>query len=159
SLIPPERQPVRNILVPTGFSLCSKHALSYALGIGSRYEWRLYLFQCIDPTPYHFVEQGEARAACDHAARAHHDLLSHLHGREEANNVEIKVVVETDDRAAILAQTVNDLSLGLIVVGTHGRTGLRKAILGSVAEIVLSQAFCPVLSVGPSADRTRIQKF
>jgi len=159
SLLPPDRMTVRNILLATDFSECSKHALSYALGIASRYESRLYLFHCIDPTPYNFVEPGAVQAACDDARRELEQLVSDLHSRGEANNVEIKVVVETGDLAAILAQTVNDLNLGLIVVGTHGRTGWRKAILGSVAEIVLSQAFCPVLSVGPSADRTRIQKF
>ena len=154
-----DRMTVRNILLATDFSECSTHPLGYALGIASRYESRLCLFHFIDPTPYNFVEPDAVQTACDDARRELEQLASDLRCRGSAKNVEIKVVVKTGDFAAILAQAVKNLDLGLIVVGTHGRTGWRKAILGSVAEIVMDQASCPVLSVGPSADRTRIQEF
>ena len=78
--------------------------------------------------------------------------------RGPAKNVEVKVLAEAGDLAVILPRVVKDLDLGLIVVGTHGRTGWRKLVLGSVAEIVVDQVSCPVLSVGPSANRTRIQE-
>src|SRR5262249_12133837 len=86
-------------------------------------------------------------------------LASGLSRRDGAKNVDIKVVVEIGDFAEIFGQAVKGLDLGLIVVGTHGRTGWRKAVLGSIAETVVDQASCPVLTVGPSADRTRIQEF
>jgi len=150
---------VFNMLLATDFSECSTRALSYALGIASRYESRLYLFHCIDPTPYNFLEPDAVRTAVDDARRELEKLALDLRRQGISENVEIKVVVEAGDLAEILPQAVKDLDLGLIVVGTHGRTGWRKAILGSVAEIIVGQASCPVLSVGPSADRTRIQEF
>jgi nucleotide-binding universal stress UspA family protein len=116
------------------------------------------LFHCIDPTPYNLVEPDAVQTARDDARRELERLASDL-PRGRARNVEVKVVAEAGDLAVILARTVKDLDLGLIVVGTHGRTGWRKLVLGSVAEIVVDQVSCPVLSVGPSANRTRIQEF
>jgi len=150
---------VRNILVATDFSECSTRALSYALGIASRYESWLHLFHCVDPTPYNLLEPGAVRTACDDVQRELERLASDLRHRGQATNIEIKVVVESGDMAVILRQAVRNLDLDLIVVGTHGRTGWRKLALGSVAEIVVDQASCPVMSVGPFADRTRIQEF
>jgi len=159
SLITPDQTTLRNILLATDFSEYSTRALSYALGIASRYKSQLYLFHCVDPAPYNLVEPGAVQTACDDARRELEQLALDLRYEGKADNIEIKVVVETGDFGAILAGVIKDLNLGLIVVGTHGRTGWRKAILGSVAEIVMDQASCPVLSVGPSADRTRTQEF
>ena len=150
---------VRNVLMATDFSECSERALSYALGIASRYESRLHLFHCIDPTPYNLVEPNAVQTAREDARRELERLASDLRSQGRARNVEVKVVAEAGDLAVILPQAVKDLDLGLIVVGTHGRTGWRKLVLGSVAEIVVDQVFCPVLSVGPSANRTRIREF
>ena len=155
----PDQITVRNILLATDFSKCSERALDYAAGIASRYESQLYLFHCIDPTPYNLVAPDAVQTTCDDARREIEQLASDLRGKGPAKNVEIKVVVESGDLATILPQAVMDLGLDLIVVGTHGRTGWRKLALGSVAEIVVGQASCPVLSVGPSSDRTRIQEF
>jgi nucleotide-binding universal stress UspA family protein len=142
SAVSPDQITVRNILLATDFSECSERALSYALGIASRYESRLHLFHCIDPTPYNLVEPDAVQTARDDARRELERLASDL-PRGRAKKVEVKVVAEAGDLAVILARTVKDLDLGLIVVGTHGRTGWRKL----------------VLSVGPSANRTRIQEF
>lgn len=158
SAVSPDQMTVRNILMATDFSECSERALSYALGIASRYESRLHLFHCIDPTPYNLVEPDAVQTVRDDARRELERLASDIR-RGSAKNVEIKVLAEAGDLAVILARTVKDLDLGLIVVGTHGRTGWRKLVLGSVAEIVVDQVSCPVLSVGPSANRTRIQEF
>jgi nucleotide-binding universal stress UspA family protein len=159
SSLVPDRMTVPNILLATDFSEYSRQALAYGLGIASRYESRLYLFHCIDPTPYNLVATDAVQTACDDIQRELEQLVLDLRCQGSAKNVEIRVVVESGDLAAILAQAVKDLDVGLVVVGTHGRTGWRKAVLGSVAEIVVDAASCPVLSVGPSADCTRIKEF
>src|SRR5262249_13389585 len=143
----------------TDFSEFSSRALDYALGIASRYKSRLHLFHCIDPTPYSFADPGEVQIARDDAQSELERLVSD-HGRQgRANNFAGRVVVEAGSLPAILFRAMGDLELDLIVVGTHGRTGWRKLVMGSVAEAVLSQASCPVLSVGPCSNRTRIQEF
>jgi nucleotide-binding universal stress UspA family protein len=150
---------LRNVLMCTDFSDCSTRALVYALGIATRYQAQLHVLHCIDPTPYNVGEPGAIHAACDAAWRDMRRLESDLRSKGLAKNVEVKVLVEVGDLAAILPQLTERLDLGLIVVGTHGRTGWRKLVLGSVAEIIVDHASCPVFAVGPSADRTRLQQF
>src|SRR5277367_1130439 len=150
---------LRNILLGTDFSQYSARALSYALGIAARYAATLHLFHCIDPTPYNMVGPDAVQAACEAAWRDMHSLESDLRSRDLAKDVEIKLRVETAELPTVLPEVARDLDLGLIVLGTHGRTGWRKMVLGSVTEIVVDQAPCPVLTVGPSTDRNRLEQF
>ena len=60
-----------------------------------------------------------------------------------------EVVVKDGDVRTTLLNFVQQENIGLIVVGTHGRTGLGRVLLGSVAEAVFREAPCPVLTVGP----------
>jgi len=150
---------VRNILLATDFSQYSARALSYALGIAARYAATLHLFHCIDPTPYNMVAPEAVQTACEAAGRDMHRLESDLRSGGLAKNVEVKLRVEAADLPTVLPEIARDLDLGLIVVGTHGRTGWRKVVLGSVAEIVVDHAPCPVLTVGPSTDRNRLEQF
>jgi len=150
---------VRNILLATDFSECSARALDYAVGIASRYESQLYLFHCIDPAPYTLADPDVVWKTRDDIRGQLEKIVLNVHREGRGRNIEIKVLVEVGEVSTFLAQTVKDLDLGLIVVGTHGRTGWRKMALGSVAEIVMDEVSCPVLSVGPSAHRTRIQEF
>jgi nucleotide-binding universal stress UspA family protein len=155
SSVTPDLLIVRNILLATDFSEFSERALGYAVGIARRYESQLFLFHCINPIPYNLVEPDAIQVTCDGVQDKLERLASDL---RRQNNVEVKVVVEAGDLAMILPRAVKDLDLDLIVVGTHGRKGWKRVALGSVAEIVVDQASCPVLSVGPFADRTRIQE-
>jgi nucleotide-binding universal stress UspA family protein len=150
---------LRNILLATDFSQCSARALSYAVGIAARYAATLHLFHCINPNPYNMVGPDAVESACEAAWRDMHRLESGLRSRGLATDVEVKLRVEGADLPTVLPEIARDLDLGLIVVGTHGRTGWRKAVLGSVAEIVVDHAPCPVLTVGPSTDRNRLEQF
>ena len=150
---------LRNILLATDFSEYSARALSYALGIAARYGATLHLFHCIDPTPYNMVAPDAVQTACEAAWRDMHRLESELRSGGLAKDVEVKLRVEAADLPTVLPEIARDFDLGLIVVGTHGRTGWRKVVLGSVAEIVVDHAPCPVLTVGPSTDRNRLEQF
>ncbi|MGA2355600.1 MAG: universal stress protein [Terriglobales bacterium] len=148
-----------NILLATDFSQYSARALSYALGIAARYAATLHLFHCIDPTPYNMAAPDAVQTACEAAWRDMHRLESDLRNRGLAKDLELKPRVEAAQLPAVLPEIAKELDLGLIVVGTHGRTGWRKAVLGSVAEIIVDHAPCPVLTVGPSTDRNRLEQF
>ncbi len=150
---------LRNILHATDFSESSARALTYALGIAARYAATLHLFHCIDPTPYNMAAPDAVQTACEAAWRDIDRLKSDLRSRGLAKDVEVKLRVEAGDLPTVLPEIARDLDLGLIVVGTHGRTGWRKMVLGSVAEIVVDHAPCPVLTVGPSTDRNRLEQF
>jgi nucleotide-binding universal stress UspA family protein len=59
----------------------------------------------------------------------------------------IEYRLEYGDPATVILQTAQDIGADLIVMGTHGRTGLRRLLMGSVAERVVRKASCPVLTV------------
>lgn len=150
---------LRNILMATDFSDCSERALHYALGIAARYAATLHLFYCIDSTPYNLGAPDAVQTALETAWRDMHKLDSNLRSSGQAINVEVKLQLEVGELRTILPEIVRDLTIDLIVVGTHGRTGWRKLVLGSAAEIVVDQASCPVLVVGPYTDRNRLAQF
>lgn len=150
---------LRNILLTTDFSECSARALRYALGIAARYAATLHLFHCIDPTPYNMGAPEALEPARDAGWRDLQRLDLDLRSNGLVRDVDLKLHVEVAELPAILPEIVRDLDLGLIVVGTHGRTGWKKFVLGSVAEIVVDHASCPVLIVGPSTDRRRLEQF
>ncbi len=149
---------LRNILLATDFSESSTRALNYALGIAARYAATLHLFHCIDPTPYNMGAPEAVQTACEAAWRDMQQLDLGLRNSGLANNVEVKLHVEAAELPTILPEIVKDLDLGLIVVGTHGRTGWKKLALGSVAGIIVDHASCPVLAVGPYTDRNRLEQ-
>jgi nucleotide-binding universal stress UspA family protein len=159
SSITPDLIAVRNILLATDFSECSRRALSYALGIACRYESRLHLFHCVDPRPYNLADPEAIQTARNDAQRDLEQLVSDLRRQAGAKNLEINAAVAAGDLSGLLADAVKDDNIDLVVVGTHGRTGWRKAALGSVAEIVVERSGCPVLAVGRFVDRTRVQEF
>ena len=148
---------VRNILLATDFSQCSARALDYAVGIADRYESQLHLFHCIDPAPYEVVAPDVLWKTVDDARSELEEVLSDLRRQGRVNRSDVKVVVEVGEAAKVLPNVARDLKTDLIVVGTHGRTGWKKMLLGSVAEAVIDEASCPVLSVASSAVRTRIK--
>ncbi|HTR24131.1 MAG TPA: universal stress protein [Terriglobales bacterium] len=150
---------LRNILMATDFSESSTRALNYALGIAARYAATLHLFHCIDPTPYNMGAPDAAQTAREAAWRDMQRLDSDLRCSGLAKNVNVKFQVEVAELPTILPDMVHALDLGLIVVGTHGRTGWKKLALGSVAETVVDHASCPVLVVGPYTDRNRLEQF
>jgi nucleotide-binding universal stress UspA family protein len=66
-----------------------------------------------------------------------------------------QVLLKTGDARDVIDQTAKELGIDLIVMGTHGRRGLKRALLGSVAETVVRAAPCPVLTVRfDRADKT-----
>lgn len=150
---------LRNILMATDFSECSERALHYALGIAARYGATLHLFYCIDSTPYNLGAPDALQTAIETAWRDMQRLKEELRTSDQAKNAEVKLRVEAGELATILPEIIRDLTIDLIVVGTRGRTGWRKLALGSAAEIVVDQASCPVLVVGPYTDRNRLEQF
>lgn len=153
----PDPVVVRNILVGTDFSESSTRALDYAFAVASRYESRLHLFHCIDPRWYSLADPDVVWKTRDDLQYELEQLASNLRRQDRARNFEINVVVEVGNFATVSPQVAQSLHPDLIIVGTHGRTGWRKTLLGSVAETVIDHATCPVLTVGSSAVRMRTQ--
>jgi nucleotide-binding universal stress UspA family protein len=151
--------PLRTILHPTDFSPGADYAYRLACSLARDYSAKLILMHVsVDPPPVY----GEF-GSMPHVSSVHGDMLE-PEGNMEALREKLLHLKPPDDRFAtecVLVEGVpateivnlaKDKSCDLIVMGTHGRTGLGRLLMGSVAEQVVRTAHCPVLTVKtPSA--------
>ena len=142
---------LRNVLAATDFSAPSRTALSYALSITRRYGATLYLAHVVRPDPLSPADSETNRSAVEEAWRDGQRLTTDLIVSGELRGVEHHLLVGEGEIWEGLAPMVAAQSIDMIVVGTRGRTGLAKVLLGSVAERIFRNATCPVLTVGPNS--------
>jgi nucleotide-binding universal stress UspA family protein len=138
---------LKNILFATDFSPSSDAAAPFAIQIARSYGAKLYGVH-VNPSDDYTAAAPEAWAAMAEAAeketKAHAQRLN-----EQLKGVEHEVVISEGNIWEVMSILIKQKEIDLIVLGTRGRTGLGKALLGSVAEQILRQAPCPVLTVGP----------
>ncbi len=144
---------IKRILAPTDFSASARPALDYALLVGRRFGARVDVLNVwelpINVLPDWIVQApGEPPQAIStlvrsRAASQMEQLTNEL--RAQFDNVHGRL--ETGDPAELIVQTAARDKYDLIVMSTHGRTGLSHLWAGSVAERVLRHAPCPVLTV------------
>ena len=140
---------VKVVLLATDFSPASVKPLHHALAISRHYRARLYVAHVVSPAAY-LMAGPEAlelayQGASGEAQQLQRDLLhdGSLKGLDHVFMIRSGRVWE-ELQALILQKDVD-----LVVVGTHGRRAIEKALLGSVAEQVFRDSNCPVLTVGP----------
>jgi nucleotide-binding universal stress UspA family protein len=90
-------------------------------------------------------------ALADAAARDSDQLIDHLFRAHRLDGIECRRWVEQGEIPAIAGAFVAQHHIDLLIVGTHGRTGLPRLLLGSVAQQIFHNVSCPVLCVGPRA--------
>ena len=144
-------QTIKTILHPTDFSESSKHAMTYAISFAQEFQAKLVLLHVIEeissalyfdmlqapPLTQLMVNiEKQARQALDEV------LPPELRGKLPAEYILRKGVPFVE-----ILHCAGQVKADMIVLGTHGRTGLKHALFGSVAEKVVRKAACPVLSV------------
>jgi nucleotide-binding universal stress UspA family protein len=142
---------IRKILVPIDFSPHSNEAVAWAADLARRFDAGITLAHVYQPVslilPEGYVLKSataiaELTQALDSAlAQARRDLESTSPG------IRIDTVLLQGAPFAEIVRHAREGSFDLVVVGTHGRTGLKPALLGSVAEKVVRKSPCPVLTV------------
>jgi nucleotide-binding universal stress UspA family protein len=132
---------IRTILHPTDFSEAAEAAFQLACSVARDHRARVVLLHVYRPPVCH--GRAVARRQPDSYEEDLRRMLRRLRAREPAVQVEHRLT-EGDVVGEIL-RLAGELGCDLIVLGTHGRTGLARLLLGSVAEQVLRQAPCPVL--------------
>ncbi len=143
----PTRIKLQNILFATDFSSSSQAVLSYALDLARRYDAGLYTVNVLPRMPFVDVEQPDP----EQSKMWSKQQLAALAGSEPFNGLQHKEFIEEGDVPEVLSKLVRKYGIDLIVIGTGGRKGLGKLLLGSVAEEIFRRAECPVLTVGPHA--------
>ncbi|MGA8221423.1 MAG: universal stress protein [Candidatus Acidiferrales bacterium] len=139
---------VKNILFLTDFSEPSEAALPFASAIARGYGAKIYALHVFLPDPYVYttpaltasIIEGLEEAAKASMVRVESSLAGLWHETIVERGVGIWSAVE---------QAIKDHAIDLIVLGTHGRTGAEKFLLGSVAEEIFRRSPVPVLTIGP----------
>jgi nucleotide-binding universal stress UspA family protein len=142
---------VKNVLFATDFSEASEAALPYAAAFSECFGSQLHLTHVLPDVK--FLRPGAPDPAFfgpiyEDAHSNAHDKMRRLSKRMRA--VPHQVYVPHGEIPSVVSAMVQELEIDLVIAGTHGRTGLGRLIMGSVAEEILRQASCPVLTVGPN---------
>jgi nucleotide-binding universal stress UspA family protein len=138
---------LRRILVPVDFSECSRKALQYAVPFARQFEASLVLLHVVHPylpvPEMSTVDSGliETQMRAD-GTKALAALKKSL-----ADEVPSETALRVGNPQLEITRAVRDLGIDLIILATHGRSGLAHIFLGSVAERVVRHAPCPVLVV------------
>jgi len=140
----------QNILVPFDLSVQSTRAFKVALDLAKNYNSKITLLTCLEGDAWHH-KYYDARADSELIKKQKKVTKEHLEKLEslaDKNNISIKSQILTSK------SVVNDIvtfaksrKYDLIVIGSHGRTGFDKLLLGSVANGVSQKSTCPILIV------------
>ena len=141
---------IKNILTPIDFSDNSKKALIYALGFARDYKSRLHLVHVIEPLVYPIGLGVDpivvSSMDTDVPERARAELLK-LAEEELGNTVEHEIVVAQGKPFVEINRLARERDIDMIVMSTHGHTGVEHLLFGSTAEKVVRKAPCPVLTL------------
>ena len=139
----------RNILWPTDFSDTASHALQYAIEMANLYQVGIRIlhvvgqplgdenYMILSITPEELAKNME-----DAAASKMHELLGQLN-----TNLKIETIVRRGDAINEILTEANSGDIGMVVIASHGRTGLSHFLNVNVAEAIANEADCPVLVV------------
>jgi nucleotide-binding universal stress UspA family protein len=149
----PVHQPsinIQRILVPIDFSEHSKNALKYAVPFAEKFKASIDLIYVVEPTIYpadfSFGQIGFPNVEEEMRTRGS-DELQNLITKEIADKVSSRKIVRTGKPFYEINQYALEENISLIIIATHGHTGMEQILFGSTAEKVVRKAPCPVLVV------------
>jgi len=144
---------LNNILLATDLSECANKALPYALSVARHYGAMLHAAYVVpadsalfymSPADWEIVSRADDQEMSGYLATLEKQLAGVPH----------RVMTPMGNAPDVLGQMIQEQAIDMLVVGTHGRTGLRKLVMGSVAENLFRRARCPVLTIGPNVTGT-----
>lgn len=147
---------LQRILCPIDFSETSRHALAHAVTIGQWYGSRITALHIANPMfvltatpPVLFTEMSPEVLAGETNRQRREENLSTWLAPARSAGLHADGIVDEGNPAACILKHAASLPANLIVMGTHGRGGVERFLLGSVTEKVLRKAPCPVMTVPP----------
>ena len=143
---------LQKILLPTDFSNYSAAATKYACELATKFDAELHILHTLEThlvsTPNFGMGLDLPKYVSESKTAAQKSLTSVLDPAWSAGRTVVKAIVEGSPKAEII-QYARKHNIDLIVLATHGRSGLAHVLMGSVAESVVRTASCPVLTVRP----------
>jgi len=142
----------KKVLFCTDFSKISDCAFDYAFGIAKRDEGVLYILN-VTPPPHqpNFVNTYLSKEQLDKIDANHQEYLAKMFNDRYLNHIKdktkVKIVTESGREDDKILEFVQKEKIDIIVIGTHGRTGIEHVFLGSVAEKVIRRSPIPVFII------------
>ncbi len=142
---------LKKILCPIDHSDCSKEALKYAVSFAMKDEAKLYLLHVIDIRTFdESLDTMVEKEIDDETIKQLETTLFECVPEEIRNDMQVEALVVRGIPFAEIISIAKKNKVDMIVMGTHGRTGLAHIMIGSVSEKVVRKAHCPVLTVRQS---------
>lgn len=143
---------LERVLFPTDFSELSLHALTYARSFAESYKAELHVLHVVDDAYQYWMPMGPGSVPVGPPMEELMSLANSELGKfaqEHLNGASFKIVTASAAGRPFMEiiKYARDRAIDMIVMGTHGRSGLRHALLGSVVEKVVRKAPCPVLTI------------
>ena len=139
---------LKKILCPIDHSDCSKEALKYAVSLAMKDEAKLLLLHIIDIRSFNEgLETMSAQIPDEETLKQLRAKLLDCIPEEMRDDMEVEALVVQGIPFAEIISTAKANEIDMIVIGSHGRTGISHMMLGSVSEKVVRKAPCPVLIV------------
>jgi len=140
---------LKTILFPTDFSPASKAAVPFALTLARIYGSTLLVTHVVPPEPHRQVVADGLPAQDDLVWQEAQQKLSEWTRDSALGDTPCKTVLDRGDLAEVIPDMIREQAVDWVVLGTHGRRGVSKLVLGSGAERIYRSAPCPVLTAGP----------
>jgi len=142
---------MKTILHPTDFSEPSKYALAYAVVCAKECEAKLYLLHVIPDPPiatyFGIVPIPTPAPLIMDIEKGAREALEDVLPAEFRGTIPVEYLIRHGAPFVEIIRCAEEIKASMIVCGTHGRTGLKHALIGSVAENVVRHSPCPVLTV------------
>jgi nucleotide-binding universal stress UspA family protein len=137
------------ILVPTDFSDCATQAIDYGSELAKRFGAELHLLHVVQPITMAYAYGAAIPEAALHLEEPAEKELNEIEVPDVEDISRVERSIQSGTPFVEIVRCAKQNNMDLIVIGTHGRTGLNHMLLGSVAEKVVRKASCPVLTVRP----------
>ena len=151
-------RPIKKILVPTDFSPYSDYALQYASMMAGAFKARILLIHVIEPLTYSVTDTLTVTNHFEALKTLAKPLLENIRKRFQKKGLKVEINLLTGIPYREIINKARQTKTDMIVMGTHGRTGMEHILLGSVAEKVVRLAPCPVVTVRPVVRAKAVRK-
>lgn len=138
---------LKNILYATDFSPTAEAALPYVSAIATKHASKVFAVYVKAPDSYAMVPPEAWLAFTQSTEEQIKKEAASLN--ERLRGIPHEILIGEGDTWSLVSKVIQEHDIDLLVMGTHGRTGIERLMLGSVAEMIFRQATCPVLTIGP----------
>jgi nucleotide-binding universal stress UspA family protein len=145
----PQAVGFKRVLIATDFSDVQQAAQLWGLAIARRCGSEMYFVHANSPEDRGAIPMDSLPKEIDRSQIEAESQMKKLADRLRAEGIASHTMVKQGAASAVIPRIIQEVGIDLLVLGTHGRGGFKKLVLGSVAEELLRLVSCPVLTVGP----------